>query len=106
MYRGATAPRPPPTRVAIAGQVVAPSADTTGLAIFENEGCSACHAIAGKGGGAAPDLTRVGARRDAQWLRRFIANPAALDLTAVMPPFDRLPEATLNRPVAYLASLR
>lgn len=106
MYRGATAPRPPPARVAVAGQIVAPSADTTGPGLFENAGCSACHAINGMGGAAAPDLGRVGARRDAPWLKRFIRNPQAVDSEALMPPFPTLPETTLNRLATYLSTLR
>ena len=106
MYRGATAPQPPPARVAIAGEIVAPATDTTGPGLFENEGCSACHSIAGQGGSAGPDLTRVWGRRDAAWLKRFIRDPEAVQAGALMPAFTDLPEATLDRLVQYLVRLR
>ena len=37
--------------------------------------CAACHMIDGEGASSAPDLTRVGAMRDAMWLRDWITSP-------------------------------
>jgi putative heme-binding domain-containing protein len=47
-----------------------------GRAIFEGKGgCSECHRIAGKGSRKGPDLSEVGALRDAATLQRAIENP-------------------------------
>jgi len=67
--------------------------------------CSTCHAIDGEGGRVAPDLTRVGSRHDAMWLRDWITDPTAVQFDATMPPFgDRLNEQQMKAIVAYLAS--
>ena len=54
-----------------AGQGSAP-----GETLFQAK-CAACHTI-GKGKLVGPDLKDVTTRRDAQWLKRFIADPNAL----------------------------
>ena len=55
-----------------------------GETLFQTK-CVACHTI-GKGKLVGPDLQDVASRRDAQWLKRFIADPnqlfAANDPTA------------------------
>jgi putative heme-binding domain-containing protein len=58
-----------------------------GRAVFEGKGaCTSCHRIAGKGPRTAPDLTDIGAARNAQQLFRSVTEPA----TQMMP---------INRPV-------
>ena len=49
--------------------------------------CANCHMIDGEGGASGPDLTRVGAQRDAKWLRDWITDPEAVDPLANMPAF-------------------
>ena len=39
--------------------------------------CSTCHAIDGEGGTQAPDLSHVGSRHDAKWLRDWITDPTS-----------------------------
>jgi len=70
--------------------------------------CATCHAIDGEGDGTAGgDLSDVGRRRDADWLRRWISDPAAIDETAEMPAFgDRLSADELTAIVGYLAGRR
>jgi mono/diheme cytochrome c family protein len=66
--------------------------------------CSNCHMIDGEGGAAAPDLSRVGASRDAQWLRNWITNPEEVDPFANMPAFgDTLTPEEMTALVEYLA---
>jgi ubiquinol-cytochrome c reductase cytochrome b subunit len=66
--------------------------------------CATCHMIDGEGGSSAPDLSRVGATRDAKWLREWITAPEAVDPFASMPPFgDALSEQQMNAIVNYLA---
>ena len=48
-----------------------------GAHTFETRGCAGCHMVAGKGSGFGPELTQVGARRNAAYLRQTILQPAA-----------------------------
>jgi len=40
-------------------------------------GCTRCHTLAGRGGALGPDLTEVGGRRSAAYLREALTNPEA-----------------------------
>ena len=58
-----------------------------------------------EGGASGPDLTNVGQRHDAKWLKDWIAEPEAIDPAANMPPFiDRLTDAQLTAIANYLAA--
>jgi putative heme-binding domain-containing protein len=48
-----------------------------GEAIYKSKSCSSCHMIAGAGEGFGPDLTAIGARRNAAYLRQTLKKPAA-----------------------------
>ena len=49
-----------------------------GREIFESKGgCTACHIVKGRGGNWGPDLTDIGARRGAIYLRTALVDPAA-----------------------------
>jgi putative heme-binding domain-containing protein len=48
-----------------------------GEALYNSSGCSACHMIAGQGGGIGPDLTRIGAMRGATNLKDRLQDPGA-----------------------------
>jgi ubiquinol-cytochrome c reductase cytochrome b subunit len=66
--------------------------------------CASCHMIDGEGGSSAPDLTRVGATRDPQWLRDWINEPTEVDPFANMPSFGGvLREEQMDAIVNYLA---
>ena len=45
--------------------------------VYDVRGCGACHMVAGKGGSFGPELTDIGARRNAAWLRQTILQPAS-----------------------------
>jgi len=47
-----------------------------GRDVFVTRGCNSCHGV-GTGTVIGPDLKGVGARRDPDWLRRWLADPAA-----------------------------
>jgi ubiquinol-cytochrome c reductase cytochrome b subunit len=106
-YQGATAPAPPR-----AGAVIPKEAATLapelakGREVYEAQGCSACHVLRGTGTAAGPDLTRVGGKRDAEWLKRFLKDPAAVRPGSSMPPYDGLPAEELDVLAKYLASLK
>jgi len=48
-----------------------------GVAIYGSKGCASCHMIAGQGAGVGPELTSVGGRRSAAFLRQTVLRPAA-----------------------------
>ncbi len=69
--------------------------------------CVGCHKIAGEGGESAPDLTQVGARRDAAAVKRIIRDPTTDYPDTMMPPFgERLSEQQINALAQYLARRR
>ena len=48
-----------------------------GKAVYQRQGCSSCHTIAGEGGILGPELTDIGAHRAPDYLRQSIVEPAA-----------------------------
>jgi cbb3-type cytochrome oxidase cytochrome c subunit len=48
-----------------------------GRTVFLSRGCNTCHGV-GTGVLLGPDLKSVGSRRDGDWLRRWLADPAAM----------------------------
>ncbi len=106
-YQGATAPAPPKPGVALPHEAKAlPPELARGRAVYEAQGCSACHVLKGTGSAAGPDLTRAGARRDAEWFERFLKEPAAVKPGSVMPAYERLSAEELDALAKYLASLK
>lgn len=105
-----------PGAAAPAGEAAAepPFADgsTDPQAIIKAGGCTGCHKINGEGGAIAPDLTHVGARRDAAAIRRKILNPGSSvtkgyeNFAGVMPTNfgTKMNAAQLEALVTYLAS--
>jgi cbb3-type cytochrome oxidase cytochrome c subunit len=48
-----------------------------GRDVFVTHGCNSCHGV-GSGTVIGPDLRGVGARRDVDWMRRWLADPSAM----------------------------
>jgi cytochrome c oxidase cbb3-type subunit 3 len=48
-----------------------------GAEVYQSNGCGSCHVIEGRGGVLGPELTSVGGRRGAVYLREAIVKPAA-----------------------------
>lgn len=73
-------PAPAPT-VEPSARQPAPAPDVPGAEagrkVFVERGCSSCHGV-GVGNQIGPDLKGVGSHRDADWLRRWLADPAAM----------------------------
>lgn len=53
-----------------------PGNATNGAAVYQTHGCAACHMVRGAGEGLGPELTDIGARRNATYLRQTLLNPA------------------------------
>lgn len=54
-----------------------PGDPVRGAAAYRSNGCPACHILRGEGAGRAPELTLVGARRNAAFIRESIEKPSA-----------------------------
>lgn len=52
-----------------------------GAAVFRSKGCAGCHIVSGQGTPRGPELTAIGAKRNAAYLR-----------TSVLKPAEQLPE--------------
>ncbi len=48
-----------------------------GRTVYRDRGCAACHIIRGEGTSFGPELTEIGARRSAAFLRESLVKPAA-----------------------------
>jgi putative heme-binding domain-containing protein len=48
-----------------------------GEKVYAASGCAGCHIVRGAGNGFGPELTSIGARRSAAWLRESILKPQA-----------------------------
>lgn len=81
-----------------------------GRAVYDEQGCARCHAIAGQGSPRSP-LDGVGTRLDAAELRHYvIGDPAIADdlsprTLAAKRPYAELPPEQLDALVDYLRSL-
>ncbi len=76
---------------------------TRGQTVFEESGCIGCHKLHGTGGVIGPELDRVGANRNPEWLLRHFKNPAAVTPGSAMPPI-KASEADLEALTLYVLS--
>jgi hypothetical protein len=82
------------------------------VALMREMGCFACHLFQGEGGPIGPELTTIGARRNAEYLRESILRPQdqiapGFEPFAALMPSDfgqRLSAAQLDTLVRFLAS--
>jgi len=54
-----------------------PGDPEAGANVYAQNGCDTCHIVRGRGRGVGPELSEVGLRRNAEYLRRSINNPDA-----------------------------
>ena len=76
-----------------------------GQSVFKDQGCYGCHTVGATGTPIAPDLSRIGAKRDQAFLTRWLRNPSEQRPTAHMPRIE-LTEPEAQALAAYLGSLR
>jgi mono/diheme cytochrome c family protein len=66
--------------------------------------CVGCHTIDGEGGTDGPNLSHIGTKHDADYFKRLIDDPEAVNPKAEMPSFgSRLSEEELSAIADYLA---
>jgi cytochrome c551/c552 len=68
-------PKEAPSAAAEEAHAAAPA--KTGEEVVVKYGCGACHKIAGQVGALGPDLTKIGAKKNKDYIRRAILNPNA-----------------------------
>ena len=83
----------------------ADDAAAQGAQVYKTLRCSMCHKVQGSGGKVGPDLTDIGTRRDAAWLKKYLPDPKGTIPGSKMPPVKTTPE-NLAALVAYLTSLK
>ena len=73
---------------------------------YQTLGCAACHSIHGEGEMIGPELSSVGAQRDADWLMRRLKDPESVAPGSIMPAYSGLSETELKDLANYLVSLK
>lgn len=76
-----------------------------GEALFKDYDCQACHRIGEEGRFVGPDLTWVGTRKQEEWERLWLADPAAFKPDTFMPNLH-IPEEGVQALAAYLHELQ
>ena len=54
-----------------------PGDPARGRVLYQSKGCASCHIVQGEGTSLGPELTDVGARRSADYLKQAVIQPAA-----------------------------
>lgn len=70
--------------------------------VWQEKNCNDCHTILGIGGYYAPDLTKEGALRPADWLKKFLKDPRAVMPEPRQMPNQHLTDEQINDVVAFL----
>jgi nitric oxide reductase subunit C len=81
----------------------APVAESVDRPQIFNQLCIACHALGGQGGAVGPALDGIGARRDADYLHRWLSDPLAVKADSRMPKLP-LTSGQIDELVAYLST--
>jgi len=76
-----------------------------GEKLFLKYPCWVCHSINGKGGKLAPDLTKVGKRRNEAWMIKHFKDPPAITKKSFMPKFN-LSDEQIEELITYLKTLQ
>lgn len=90
--------------VVVPPPVSAPLIEKGGV-VFQQK-CAPCHKVNDAGGDAGPDLSKIGAQRDALYIQTQLQDPKAYKPDSKMPSFKDLPKEDKDALVAYLLSLK
>jgi nitric oxide reductase subunit C len=78
---------------------------SAGQKLYQSLHCTACHTLNGIGGTTGPDLTKVGSRRDRDWLFGHFKDPGKYTPGSVMPMVSA-PDADINELTDYMMTLK
>ncbi len=70
--------------------------------VWQKKNCNDCHTILGIGGYYAPDLTKEGKLRPADWLKKFLKDPRAVMPEPRQMPNQHLTDKQIDDLVAFL----
>lgn len=87
------------------GSQIRPTGKVPGEEIFEAKGCSKCHTVDGSSERSRIDLSRVGDKRSAEYLDRWLRDPKSIDKSAKMPK-QKLSKEERSHLVDYLTTLK
>jgi cytochrome c2 len=93
-----------PSAARAAGQGTAPGDAAKGEKVYAAQKCHLCHKIGAVGGKMGPDLSAVGAKRDAAWMEKYLLNPKMVDPKNKMPAVKVKPQDLADL-IAYLGTL-
>jgi quinol-cytochrome oxidoreductase complex cytochrome b subunit/cytochrome c551/c552 len=78
-----------------------------GRTLFDQNGCTGCHKLAGQGGAVGPPLDGESARHpDLNWQIRHLKDPADVTRGSTMPPYKQLSDSDLRALAEFLLSLK
>ena len=77
-----------------------------GKEVYKAQKCSMCHQIGGEGGKMGGLLDNVGNKRDAEWLKKYIKDPKAVEAKSKMKAYPGLSDKELDDLVAYMLTLK
>jgi cbb3-type cytochrome oxidase cytochrome c subunit len=78
-------------------RLLASAAMSPGAALIAQENCLMCHSLGSAGEHVGGRLEWIGARRSAEWIADYLAQPSRFQPNAEMPAFDKLsPEQRLT----------
>lgn len=92
----------------LAAAVVAPVHAETDVKPLYEKYCKVCHSIAGDGGKQADKggpLDHVGSKHDADWLKKYIADPKSVIAESKMPKL-KMTDEELDAYVQFMLSLK
>ncbi len=79
--------------------------EMAGLGFFRQEKCAACHDLNGGTNKAGPNLAKMSAHRNAEWMLKYFKNPNQMVPGSNMAPIQ-LNDANLNALAAFLLKLK
>ncbi len=88
--------------VSVAPASAMPPAPSVGMGVWHAYNCEGCHTLYGQGGAYAPDLTHIYATRGGDYLREFLANPAAFHPNERQMPMPGLTRSETDNLLAFL----
>ena len=74
-----------------------------GHEVFDESGCIGCHKLHGTGGVIGPELEKVGATRNPEWLLKHFKDPSTVTPGSAMPPI-KASDADLDALTLYVLS--
>jgi nitric oxide reductase subunit C len=86
-------------------RVLASAKLSPAAALIQQEGCLSCHTLGGSGESKGPRFEWIGARRDAAYIGRYLADPEKMAPGAQMPAFDDLSQGQREMIGEFIVSL-